>query len=105
VEVVTSVNPESLSQYKGRFKLNTWSQKNQTKPINKSTRNTKNPEAINEIANGVVSNGVMGVWRPMKGYQSPNTAFYPSPGGLDPFDTLSVELGPHSERLLVHCQF
>jgi hypothetical protein len=105
VEVVTSVNPESPSWYKGRFKLNTWSHKNQAKSINKVTRNTKNPEAINETTNGVVSNGAMGVWRPMKAYQSPNTAFYPSPGGLDPFDTLSIKLGPHSERLLVHCQF
>jgi hypothetical protein len=109
VEVVTSVNPESPSRYKGRFKLNTWSHKNQTKGINKVTRNSKHPETVNETASGAVSSGTeygaMGVWRPMKAYQSPNTAVYPSPGGLDPFDTLSIKLGPHSERLLVHCQF
>jgi hypothetical protein len=109
VEVVTSVNPESPSRYKGRFKLNTWSHKNQTKALNKVTRNTKPPETLNETANGVASSGseyrVMGVWRPMKAYQSLNTAFYPSPGGLDPFNTLSIKLGPHSERLLMHCQF
>ena len=109
VEVVTSVNPESPSRYKGRFKLNTWSHKNQTKVINKVTRNTKHSETLNETTNGGASNGsdsgVLGVWRPMKAYQSPNTAFYPSPGGLDPFDTLSIKLGPHSDRVLVHCQF
>jgi hypothetical protein len=103
-EVVTSVNPESPSRYKGRFKLNTWSQ-----AVYKVIRNTKYPETLNETTNGIFSNGseygVAGVWRPMKAYQSPNTAFYPSPGGLDPFDMLSIKLGPHSERLLVHCQF
>jgi hypothetical protein len=105
VEVVRSVNPKEPSRYKGRFKLNTWSHKNQTKVINKVTQDSKVPKAKKKVTNEIAWGNGLDVWRPGKAYHSPNPVFSVNPGTLDPFDTLAIKLGPLSERLLVHCQF
>ena len=101
------VTLEEPSQYKGRFKLNSWTHKAMTKSLN--TRKAR----PGDVEDGVVSQEIVvqrgngGVedreWQAMNAGRLPNSVFSIN-GHLDPFETLAIQLGPDSENLLVHCQ-
>lgn len=99
------VTLEEPSQYKGRFKLNSWTHKAKTKSLN--TRKAR----PRDVEDGVVSqeivvqrgNGGAEDRQAMNAGRLPNSVFSIN-GLLDPFETLAIQLGPYSENLLVHCQ-
>ncbi|KAH7351275.1 fungal-specific transcription factor domain-containing protein [Rhexocercosporidium sp. MPI-PUGE-AT-0058] len=105
VEVVESTNPEEPAQYKGKFKLASWTHKSKEKSV--IARREKALNAAVTLPNedhrtgedSVMSNVDYQIWQPRK---TLNPAFALSSGSLDPFDSLSIRLGPLSERLLVH---
>jgi hypothetical protein len=107
-EVVLPVALEEPSRYKGRFKLNTWTHKAQKK--SKNARSSKSQNVEEEIADQELISfsrsapsleelGDAGL-RATSPLQFPNPVF----SGLDPFNSLAIQLEPHSENLLVHCQ-
>lgn len=101
------VTLEEPSQYKGRFKLNTWTHKAKTKSLN--TRKARPRDVEDGIVSQeiVVKRGNGGIedreWQAMYAGRLPNSVFSIN-GLLDPFKTLAIQLGPDSENLLVHCQ-
>ena len=110
-EVVSHVNLEEPSRYKGRFKLNTWSHKTKTKATN--ARNAKlrdldERETVEEVAvrgQDVAKVGDLEFqgWQAITPMRLPNPVFS-SYGRMDPFNSLAIRLGPSSENLLIHCQ-
>ena len=111
LETVSSNNPEEPSSYKGRFKLNTWSHKNSTKTL-KTKRTAKLDETKEKQEAGtgggpksLALDTQLELFDRKRRRRSPNPDFTPNNGRLDPFDSLAVPLGPHSERLLVHCRW
>lgn len=107
-EVLTAVTLEEPSQYKGRFKLNTWTHKAKKKSSN--ARKQKSRDVEFEVASeALVTQGAKGetenhAWQAIDAGLLPNSAFSAN-GRLDPFNTLAIQLGPHSEKILTHCQF
>ncbi|KAE8449819.1 hypothetical protein EG329_007296 [Mollisiaceae sp. DMI_Dod_QoI] len=111
VEVVKSVQLREPSRYKGKFKLDTWSHKTKSKAI--IARRAKFSDDQDAVVNQNEQLSSMGTstpdtpaiiskWRPIQRDGSPSRIFSPSAGSLDPFNTLSISLGPLSEKLLVH---
>lgn len=111
-EVVSNVTLEEPSRYKGRFKLNTWSHKAKTKATNKRKARSRDVEGQAASQAMVLQGGDLtsseGLEdqgrRPINSVRLPNPVFSGN-GRLDPFNSLAIQLGPHSENLLVHCQF
>lgn len=110
-EVVSAVTLEEPARYKGRFKLNTWTHKAKKKATNASNAKSRNvgdrAESQAVVVLGGETTGSAGLgsqgWKPISANHLPNSVFSVS-SRLDPFDSLAVQLGPHSENLLVHCQ-
>ncbi|PVH89111.1 hypothetical protein DL98DRAFT_96440 [Cadophora sp. DSE1049] len=105
VEVLQSTNPEEPEQYKGKFKLDTWTHKSKKKAIvAKRERllsadvvpSNEHQDAGEDLTTSIVNHEVR---------QPPrisNSVVDLISDSLDPFDTLAIKLGPSSERLLVH---
>jgi hypothetical protein len=110
-EVVASTNPEDPSRYKykGRFKLNTWSHKNSTKSLRAKRAGVfgkKQDDSVTvEVSELLATDIQVEVRGRNRKYRSPKPVFILNGSCLDPFSSLAVPLGPHSERLLVHCEF
>jgi hypothetical protein len=114
VEIVANANPEEPSQYKGRFKLNSWSHKAQTKSLQSrrvaDRKLVVRPRVIELVQPQIRPSTAVApddsvpdvqMWQP----QYPNSVFSLDTRRVDPFDSLSINLGPRSEKLLVHCEF
>lgn len=107
-EVVASVNPKEPARYKGRFKLNTWSHKTRTKALNvrreRGIAIEPAPKRFNKQASTPEdADADLELMHP-KQHRTPNPVFFLDGRQLDPFDSLSVELGSRSEKLLLHCK-
>ncbi|KAE9375227.1 hypothetical protein N431DRAFT_555700 [Stipitochalara longipes BDJ] len=107
-EVVSAVTLEEPSQYKGRFKLNTWTHKAKKKSSSARKSKSRGVELLElEVASqALVTQGANGElkdqsWQDINAGRLPNSAFSVN-HRLDPFDSLAVQLGPHSEKLLTH---
>ncbi|KAL2071175.1 hypothetical protein VTL71DRAFT_12410 [Oculimacula yallundae] len=105
IEVVESSNPEEPAQYKGKFKLSSWTHKSKEKAAI-ARREVLLSKAVilpsmdvGEYENSMPSRKYQESWRTSKTFV-PGFAF--GSESLDPFDTLSINLGPQSHRLLVH---
>lgn len=111
VEVVESTKLEEPSRYKSKFKLDTWSHKTKTKAIIARQAKESNHAAPTVQEDLMPSNSsttsrellIVGSWRPIERDAQFQRIFSPSASSLDPFDSLAINLGPHSEKLLVHC--
>ncbi|CZR53411.1 uncharacterized protein PAC_03289 [Phialocephala subalpina] len=111
IEVVESSKLQEHFQYKGKFKLNTWSHKTKTKAIlarrERATNEEENvasqeePVPFNNFSNSDTLTRINS-WRPIERSGPLQRIFSPSASSLDPFDTLAIRLGPQSEKLLVH---
>jgi len=106
-EVLSAVALEEPSQYKGRFKLNTWTHKAKRKSPNARKQKSRDVE-IEVASEALVTQGAKGrmkdeSWQAINAGRLPNSVFSVN-GRLDPFNTLAVQLGPHSEKILTHCQ-
>jgi len=115
VEVTSRIELEEPSRYKSKFKLNTWSsRKNKTKNSNSNsghagsldsevggrTNMTRSEDEV-EIPRDeelTVREGLTAEVRRL-----PKRIFSLGSGTLDPFDSLSIKLGPQSERLFAYC--
>jgi hypothetical protein len=111
-EVVSNVTLEEPSRYKGRFKLNTWSHKAKTKATNERKARSRDVERQAASQAMVLQGGDLTSSEGLEdqGRQPINSVRLPNPvfsgnGRLDPFNSLVIQLGPHSENLLVYCQF
>lgn len=110
-EVISHVNVEEPAQYRGRFKLNTWSHKTKTKAVNarnarlRELNISETPEEVAGSREDVAKVGDLEVqgWQAITPVRLPNPVFS-SYGRMDPFNSLAIRLGPSSENLLVHCQ-
>jgi len=109
-EIVSAVTLEKPSQYKGRFKLNTWTHKAKKKSTNSRKTKSQNVEMLElEVpSQALVTQGAsVGLedqtWQGINAGQFPNSVVSIN-RRLDPFDTLAIQLGPHSEKILTHCQ-
>lgn len=105
-EVVTSVKPAELGRYKGRFKLNTWSHKTRTKALNARREKALTAEVRLNPKKKVQTpekSDVTPELAPPNRDRSPNPVFFLDRRQIDPFDSLSVKLGSHSQELLLHC--
>lgn len=106
-EVVSAVSLEEPAQYKGRFKLNTWTHKAKTKALNAQKSRSRDLEegmtAQSLVARGRNGGAENQEWQAINPGRLPNSVFSVN-GRLDPFESLAIQLGPHSENLLVHCQ-
>lgn len=113
VEVVEGNNPEEPEQYKGKFKLTSWTHKTKEKAL--QARNQRLAVTKAKPARGeeddigedteIVSKRRFEVWQASEASTSVPSPKLPFLSGvLDPFDTLCINLGPESEKLLVHCK-
>ena len=110
-EVVSAVILEEPSQYKGRFKLNTWTHKTKTKSLNAGKARSKDVGeqaarqgmVLNDWGAANFGNLRSHEWQSTRAGRLPNLVISVN-ARLDPFDSLAIQLGPHSENLLVHCQ-
>ncbi|PMD44826.1 hypothetical protein L207DRAFT_562146 [Hyaloscypha variabilis F] len=107
-EIVSAVTLEKPSQYKGRFKLNTWTHKAKKKSTNSRKTKSQNVEIVElEVpSQALVTQGAsVGLedqtWQGINAGQFPNSVVSIN-RRLDPFDTLAIQLGPHSEKILTH---
>jgi hypothetical protein len=110
-EVASAVTLAEPSRYKGRFKLNTWTHKAKKKSLD--ARKARPRDVEREVASQELilhggsprsSSELEGQgWQPINARRLPNPVFSVN-GRIDPFDSLAVQLGPHSDNLLVHCQ-
>jgi hypothetical protein len=103
-EIVGSTNPEKPSKYKDKFKLDTWSHKTRTKALDaRRSREKRQDESHAVQPQWTTLEDSAGVleWR----YRQPNPVFFLDTRRLDPFESLSVKLGPRSEMLLLHCTY
>lgn len=94
-------NPEQPSQYKSKFKLNTWSHKTKTKSI---LSRLEREALVASQANAVVRRQSYLHDERFKDQQPHSVSFF-NDHRIDPFNSLSVNLGHHSENLLVHCEY
>ena len=106
-EVVESTNLKEPAQYKGKFKLASWTHKSKEKSA-VSRREKLLGAAVILVHNhcrtdedSVMANVDYEIWQSRK---TSNPVFALRSGSLDPFDTLSIKLGSLSEKLLVYCQ-
>lgn len=94
---------KGLSWHKTRFKLNSWTHKTREKAINE--RQSKKTPSKPRKAKHTSSQPRVGSEEESAIYSVVPSPFLPAvSGSLDPFDSLSVKLGPLSQRLLVHCE-
>lgn len=112
VELVKGVHPKEPAQYKGKFKLNTWSHKTKTKAIlarkvklyldsqEISTREDSSPPNESPISGPLTH---VNTRQRVHNEDPCLRIFSPITSSLDPFDTLAIRLGPLSEDLLAHC--
>ncbi|KAG4431745.1 hypothetical protein IFR05_012779 [Cadophora sp. M221] len=105
VEVVESTNPEEPAQYKGKFKLASWTHKSKKKSAVARREKLLGAAAIlSEEDRRTDEDSVMANvdWEIWQSHKASNPVSTVSSGSLDPFDTLCIKLGPLSERLLVY---
>ena len=106
-EDVTNTKPEMPSEYRGKFKLKSWSHKTKTKAMARRMAllaQKEYPPAPKTSIVPVAHEQTMkiGLWQ--EAQQQPQTSiFVLSASRPDPFDSLSITLTPRSERLLKHC--
>jgi hypothetical protein len=105
IEAVESSQLKEPSLYKGKFKLDTWSHKTKTKAI--LARRAKIPESRGEFDDGqrpqsISSNALTSHdWHEIGGNDLPRPSSLNT--SLDPFNTLSIDLGPLSNQILLYC--
>ncbi|KAH7399808.1 fungal-specific transcription factor domain-containing protein [Cadophora sp. MPI-SDFR-AT-0126] len=103
VEVLQSTNPEEPEQYKGKFKLNSWTHKSKEKSVVSRVETLRRADRRVSDVEQAAGEGLKTLdaefWRSFK---PSSTAFNLVSGSLDPFNTLAIRLGPASERLLMH---
>jgi hypothetical protein len=113
VEVIAGANPEQPSVYKGKFKLNSWSHKTKSKSMKaRHARQVEGevPDAGEEVVEEAgtsstkVSRQPSEAWQLRRSPQPYSELITTRVSLLDPFNSLSIELRPLSDRLLVHCQ-
>ena len=108
-EVVASSAPKEPAQYKGRFKLNSWSHKTNTKSLNarreKSLAKYTTVKRTNERSSVPEKPDPDPGLSIPKQHQSLNPVLFLDSGQLDPFDSRSIKLGRSSEGLLLHCEY
>ena len=106
VEEVKSRNPEEPGQYKRKFKLASWTHKTKEKSVlakrekllpSTSDSLSESPSMDEDAVKSTLDHEL---WQPST---TASQIFFLGSGTLDPFDALSIKLGPLSQRLLVHC--
>jgi hypothetical protein len=107
-EALPGANFKQPSQYRNKFKLDTWTHSAKTRALNaRRLLDQKKEIAKGSISDfedsesAVLSSPVTQFheWQPRQNFN-----FILDSRHLDPFNSLSVGLGPRSERLLLHCK-
>jgi hypothetical protein len=105
--VAPPVTLDKPSQYKGRFKLNTWTHKGNAKSLNGRKAGSRIIAGMEANQGIVAQRGNKQVddreWQAMNA-GGLSISVFSANGRLDPFNSLPILLGPHSENLLVHCE-